>query len=175
MDMEVSSPASSATPTAPSAAVILLVEDEAVVREITARVLQSAGYEVLECSGPNDALGIAGSHAEGIDLLLTDVVMPEMNGIDLAEQIRCIQPRVVTVFMSGYAETDILRKASAASATHIQKPFTLNCLLSRVAEALKSHPAVQGKRRPMVLAGGPCAPELGVSAASPSYPLQAPD
>jgi len=170
MEMEGTSQASSAKPV-----VILLVEDEAVVREITARVLESAGYEVLECSGPNDALCLAGSHAESIDLLLTDVVMPTMNGIDLAERIRHLQPRVVTVFMSGYADTDILRKATAASATHIQKPFTVNDLLSRVAEALELRPAVQPKRRPRAGAERPCAPELGVSGASQSYPFQAPD
>ena len=173
MEAEGTSQMSLAKPPAPKPAVILLVEDEAVVREITARVLENADYKVFECSGPHDALRLAGCHAERIDLLLTDVVMPGMNGIDLAEHIRHIQPSVVTVFMSGYADTDILRKAT--SATHIQKPFTINCLLSKVADALRSRPTVQVNRRPMAGAERPCAPELGVSGAPQNYPLRAPD
>jgi two-component system, cell cycle sensor histidine kinase and response regulator CckA len=173
MDTEATSQAALPKPPAPKPAVILLVEDEAVVREITSRVLENAGYKVLECSGPHDALRLAGSHAERIDLLLTDVVMPGMNGIDLAERICHLQPSVVTVFMSGYADTDILRQAT--SETHIQKPFTINCLLSRVADALKSRPVIQVNRRPMAGAERPCGPELGVSGAPQNYPLRAPD
>ncbi len=173
MEMEATSQASLPKPPASKSAVILLVEDEAVVREITARVLESAGYEVLECGGPHEALHLAGCHAERIDLLLTDVVMPGMNGIDLAERIRHLQPNVATVFMSGYAETDVLRKA--ASATHIQKPFTVNDLLSRVAEVLKSHPPLPLMRRPTAGAERPCAPDLGVPGAPRNYPLRAPD
>jgi CheY-like chemotaxis protein len=119
--------------------VVLLVEDEAVVREITGQVLQSAGYRVLASSTPTHALELAREHAWNVDLLLTDVVMPEMNGIDLAEKLRQLQPKLVTVFMSGYAEGDLLRNIRAQSAMHIQKPFTVNFLLSRLAEALAAN------------------------------------
>jgi CheY-like chemotaxis protein len=173
MDTKGTSQASLPKPPTPKPAVILLVEDEAVVREITGRVLESAGYKVLECSGPHDALRLVGSHAERIDVLLTDVVMPGMNGIDLAERTCHIQPSMVIIFMSGYADTDILRKVTLA--THIQKPFTVNCLLSKVADALKSRPAIQLKRRPTAGAELPCAPELGVSGAPQNHPLRAPD
>ena len=118
--------------------VVLVVEDESVVREITARVLESAGYKVLESSGPKHALCIADTHRGNIDLLLTDIVMPGMNGVDLAARLRQWQPDMVTVFMSGYADGDVLRKGLAGSAMHIQKPFTVNFLLSRIAEALKA-------------------------------------
>jgi DNA-binding NtrC family response regulator len=116
--------------------VILLVEDESMVREITGQVLSHAGYAVLESSNAKEALQIANSHLGRIDLLLTDIVMPEMNGADLAQRMLHRQPDLVTVFMSGYAEHDLLKKAKLSSAVHIQKPFTVDALLSRVSEAL---------------------------------------
>jgi|SRR5579871_3022562 len=120
--------------------VVLLVEDEAVVREITGRVLENAGYHVLEARSASAALRLAAQHAE-FDLLLTDVVMPEMNGIELADRISTFKPDLVTVFMSGYAERDMQRKIAERSAVHIQKPFTISLLLSRVAEALGAKPS----------------------------------
>jgi len=124
----------------PRTRLVLLVEDEMVVREITGRVLENAGYQVLETGSASVALHLA-AHAGKIDLLLTDVVMPEMNGIELADRISTLKPDLVTVFMSGYAERDIQRKMAARSAVHIQKPFTISLLLSRVAEALRATPS----------------------------------
>ncbi len=118
--------------------VILLVEDEAMVREVTREVLLHAGYRVLESSNAREALELATAQAEQIDLLLTDVIMPEMNGADLAGQLQNMLPGLVTVFMSGYAESDVARKIHRTSGTHIQKPFTVQTLLSRVAEALRT-------------------------------------
>jgi CheY-like chemotaxis protein len=120
------------------APVILLVEDEMVVREVTRQVLQHAGYRVLESSGPREALGLASEHQGRIDLLLTDVVMPEMNGADLARHLQSLRPQLKTVFMSGYAESDIAQSISRMSALHIQKPFTVDGLLSRIVEALQT-------------------------------------
>jgi two-component system, cell cycle sensor histidine kinase and response regulator CckA len=116
--------------------VILLVEDESMVREITGQVLSHAGYSVLESSNAREALQIASSHEGRIDVLLTDIVMPEMNGADLAQRMLSRQPDLVTVFMSGYAEHDVVKKAKLSSAVHIQKPFTIDLLLSRVSQAL---------------------------------------
>jgi two-component system, cell cycle sensor histidine kinase and response regulator CckA len=116
--------------------VILLVEDESMVREITGQVLSHAGYSVLESSNAKEALQIASSHEGPIDLLLTDIVMPEMNGADLAQRMLKRQPDLVTIFMSGYAEHDVVKKAKLSSAVHIQKPFTIDSLLSRISEAL---------------------------------------
>ncbi len=118
------------------ARVVLLVEDETVVREITGQVLQHAGYSVLESGTANEALTLATEHAGKIDLLLTDVVMPGMNGIELASRLIDLQPGLITVFMSGYAESDLMRSMRVAPAMHIQKPFTMNSLLRRIAEAL---------------------------------------
>jgi two-component system cell cycle sensor histidine kinase/response regulator CckA len=119
-----------------NAAVILLVEDESMVREITGEVLSHAGYRVLETGNAREALQVATQHQGRIDLLLTDIVMPEMNGADLADHMLNQQPDLVTVFMSGYAEHDIVRNANLSAAIHIQKPFTVDALLKRVAEAL---------------------------------------
>jgi len=118
--------------------VILLVEDETIVREVTREVLQHAGYRVLESSNARDALQLARKHAGEIDLLLTDVIMPEMNGADLAARLQDVLPDLVTVFMSGYAESDVARRMHRTSAIHIQKPFTVQTLLSRVADALRA-------------------------------------
>src|SRR5581483_1502355 len=97
---------SSATSSAISP-VILLVEDESIVREITGQVLSHAGYSVLESSSAAEALQIARQHQGSIDVLLTDIVMPEMNGAELAHCMLREQPRLVTIFMSGYAEHDV--------------------------------------------------------------------
>ncbi len=117
--------------------IILLVEDELVVREITGEVLSRAGYTVLKSASPQEALHVASKHQGHIDLLLTDVVMPGMNGAELAHQLVSRQPDLIAVFMSGYAEQDVLRKMRMSEAIHIQKPFTVDILLTRVAAALK--------------------------------------
>jgi len=117
--------------------VILLVEDESAVREVTRQVLEHAGYQVLESDGPREAIRLAEAHGERITLLLSDIVMPGMNGIDLALKIQQLQPQLKTVFMSGYAEVAVLHKAVRdPQSTYIQKPFTIDVLLARVAEAL---------------------------------------
>jgi len=125
-----------AVDTTSSRAVVLLVEDEAVVREITGQLLVNAGYRVLESSNAAHALELVRKYQGRVDLLLTDVVMPEMNGIDLAEQLRKLAPNLITVFMSGYAQSDLVRSIRASSAIHVQKPFTGNFLLSQIEQAL---------------------------------------
>lgn len=154
-----------------SKGVILLVEDEDAVREITAQVLESGGYRVLHASGARDALRQVATHPGSIDVLLTDVVMPETNGIDLAEQIRQLRPSVVTVFMSGYAQAEIMRKATAGSAMHIQKPFTMKSLLARLAEALEAN-ASRKDSQPGIRSAASCAsdamPVATVCQASPT-------
>ena len=116
---------------------ILLVEDEPAVREVTREALELGGYRVLEASGPLQAAQIASDCSAVIDLLLTDVVMPGMSGLDLARQVGKSRPELLTLFMTGYTESDVLRTAThGVLRNHIQKPFTIDGLLSRVAEAL---------------------------------------
>lgn len=151
-----------------SKGVVLLVEDETAVREITAQVLESGGYRVLQAGGAGDALRVAATHPGSIDLLLTDVVMPDTNGIDLAEQIRELRPDVVTVFMSGYAQADILRKAASASAMHIQKPFTVTSLLTRTAEALAADTIAKDSKSGITTAAPRASEARPVAAARPA-------
>lgn len=138
MNMQAMKAVEAAGPRAGHVPVILLVEDEMLVREVTRQVLQHAGYMVLESSGPGEALRLVSQHQGRIDLLLTDVVMPEMNGTDLASRLQDLRPQLRTVFMSGYAESDIAQSISRMSALHIQKPFTVDGLLSRIVEALRT-------------------------------------
>jgi CheY-like chemotaxis protein len=130
-------PGVSPTSQAANTPVILLVEDEPVVREVTRQVLEHAGYRVLEAQEPEEALRLAANHCEQIGLLLTDVIMPGMNGADLARRLQTMRPGLITVFMSGYAHNDVVDKIARTSSIHIQKPFTIDLLLSRVAEALR--------------------------------------
>lgn len=155
--------------------VVLLVEDEAIVREITARVLESAGYKVLESSGPREALRVAGSDSETIDVLLTDVVLPDMNGIDLAERIRMVRPDLATVFMSGYADGQVLKKARLELARHIQKPFTVSFLLSQIADALKVSTGEPPKMSATAVAARDGKPGMAASEVFVTHPRAAAD
>lgn len=120
---------------------ILLVEDEDSVRQITRYVLESAGYLVLEASGPEQAIAILGQFEGVIDLLLTDVVMPTMSGAELAAGLREMRPGLTVMFMSGYARYAGLAQAGfGAPDCYLQKPFSTGVLLSRVAEALSLPP-----------------------------------
>jgi two-component system cell cycle sensor histidine kinase/response regulator CckA len=123
----------------PLPATILLVEDEATVREVTREALEMGGYCVLEANGPEAGAQIASDPSTEIDLLLTDVVMPGMSGPELARRVSAARAGLVTIFMSGYAESETLHAAvHGVSWKHIQKPFTVDGLLAKVAEALAS-------------------------------------
>lgn len=120
-------------------ATILLVEDEPAVRLVTREALELGGYRVLEADGPSTASGIAADQSVHIDLLLTDIIMPGMNGAELSRRVRHTRPNLATLFMTGYAESDALRLATLeVRQPHIQKPFTVSNLLARVADALAS-------------------------------------
>ncbi len=104
---------------------ILIVEDEPAVRAVTGRILRELGYDVIEAAGPTQALIIAAGHPGSIDLLLTDVVMPEMNGRELAEQLVERRPGLAILFMSGYSPESVFRDGYLdEGAAYLQKPFT---------------------------------------------------
>jgi DNA-binding NtrC family response regulator len=125
---------------------ILLVEDETDVCEVTRAVLEHAGYRVLESNGPEEALRLGSEHRGAIGLLLSDVVMPGMNGPELALRLQDLQPGLITVFMSGYADRDLLHRVmGGALTTYIQKPFTIEILLSGVAKALRGQAQVNAR------------------------------
>jgi len=116
---------------------ILLVEDERSVRALIARVLEKHGYRVLEAGSPSEALAVAEQPDGAIQLLLTDVVMPEMNGRELADELTARHPGVAVLFMSGYTDTAIAGEGVLEPGTpFIQKPFTTEALLKRVRHEL---------------------------------------
>jgi CheY-like chemotaxis protein len=116
---------------------ILLVEDEDSVRRLARRVLESQGYTVLEAINGEDGLRIAQDYAGVIDLLLSDVVMPEIGGRMLAERLSGTRPDVEVLFMSGYTDDDILRRGLLERGQRlIQKPFTATALAHEVRTVL---------------------------------------
>jgi signal transduction histidine kinase/FixJ family two-component response regulator len=121
-------------------ATILVVEDEAGVREIAVAILRSLGYRVLEAPDGEEGLLVFGAHAADIDLLLTDVVLPgKVRGRALAEQIISIRPDVKVLFMSGYTENSIVHHGRLDDGVQLLgKPFKREQLARKVAEVLGS-------------------------------------
>ncbi|MBX6363074.1 MAG: PAS domain S-box protein [Gemmatimonadetes bacterium] len=116
---------------------ILLAEDEAPVRATVRRILERAGYTVLEAATGREALELCARGTPAIDLLVTDMVMPDMNGRDLAARFRERYPRAATLFMSGYTEDDVQRQGVlGAGVVFVEKPFTPQALTAKVREAL---------------------------------------
>jgi PAS domain S-box-containing protein len=116
---------------------ILLVEDEAGVRRFVRTMLQKRGYRVVEAADAFEALELASDTARHIDLLLTDVIMPKMNGPDLSERIGEHRPGLRVLFMSGYTDRAIrLQDRLTDGAAFIQKPFTPQALAVRIREVL---------------------------------------
>jgi signal transduction histidine kinase len=104
---------------------ILLVEDESDVRTLVRQVLQERGYRVVEATGPREALHIASDVTTPIDLLLTDVIMPQMTGRVLADLLTTEQPAMPVLFMSGYADSAVVEHGVLqAGRAYLQKPFT---------------------------------------------------
>ena len=116
---------------------ILLVEDEAAVRSLAKRLLAQKGYRVLEASDGAIALRLAAGHVGEIDLVLTDVAMPNLGGRGMVEELRELSPDLRVLFMSGYPKEEVFPDKAAANRTpYLQKPFTGETLLSEVREAL---------------------------------------
>jgi two-component system cell cycle sensor histidine kinase/response regulator CckA len=121
---------------------ILLVEDEEAVRSFAARALRMRGYNVMEASGGEEALEIVRKAAAPIHLLITDVVMPNMDGPTLVRAVRRIRPEMAVIFMSGYAEEAFRRNDEKAEDLHfLPKPFGLKQLAAKVKEVLSGAPA----------------------------------
>ncbi|HOK48424.1 MAG TPA: response regulator, partial [Bryobacteraceae bacterium] len=127
---------------------VLLVEDEDEVRRLVAELLSQRGYTVLEASHPDDAVRICREHREEIHLLLTDVVMPGMNGPELAERLAWLRPNMKVIYMSGY--TDDARMGNGLEALLLKKPFTPSELARKIREVLdhaeEAEPAPESSR-----------------------------
>ncbi len=119
-------------------ATVLLVEDEASVREIAVAILSDLGYRVLEAADGDEALRVFGTHMADIDLLLTDVVLPgKVRGRELAERVQAVRPSVGVLFMSGYTENSIVHHGRLDDGVQLlSKPFKRDDLARKVADVL---------------------------------------
>ncbi len=118
---------------------VLVVEDEVPLRELAARILTTAGYTVLQAANGADALALLERHAEPVHLLFTDVVMPGMNGRELASRLTMLRPAIRVLYTSGYTEDAILRHGVLDDpGRFLSKPYTPSVLRRRIREALDS-------------------------------------
>jgi signal transduction histidine kinase len=116
---------------------VLLVEDEKSVRALARSILRAHGYTVLEAGQGKEALLLSGQHEGPIHLMITDVVMPELSGRDLAERLKPSRPNMKVLFMSGYADKAIVHHGELKPDTaFLQKPFTPDALALKVREVL---------------------------------------
>jgi two-component system, cell cycle sensor histidine kinase and response regulator CckA len=116
---------------------LLLVEDESAVRESVRRLLEGQGYTVIEARDGAEALRLYDRNATGIDLVLTDVTMPGIGGLELVQQLRARRPDLRVVFMSGYADKALATNGAIPHHTaYIEKPFNVKTLVQRLREVL---------------------------------------
>ena len=116
---------------------VLVVEDEEIVRQLTAEVLETLGYTVLQCRDPEEAKRVSAMHGGPIHLLLTDVVLPQMDGKSLFGFLSPLFPDMRVLYVSGYAENAIVHHGVLdAGVKFLQKPFTVESLAKKVREVL---------------------------------------
>lgn len=134
-------PAQATAPETPASGTVLVAEDEDGVCDLTCRILTSAGYEVLAAANGEEALAIARKHHGAIDILLTDVIMPRMNGAELSSAFRQQWPGTPILYMSGYAAPVMTeRGVLGEGVTVISKPFTAAQLLAALQDARAAIP-----------------------------------
>jgi PAS domain S-box-containing protein len=123
--------------------VALLVEDEKGVRDLTREYLEMTGYKVLIAENGHTALELAAMHAGPIDLLITDIVMPGINGRELADRVSGTRPGIKVLYMTGYTDQAVVRRGSlGAGGVLLQKPFTLATLASKLREIFAAQATV---------------------------------
>ncbi len=121
---------------------ILLVEDEAVVREVIGQILEINGYIVLEAGSGPEALLLSQRQQTPIHLVLSDVVMPGMSGVELAVRLQAQRPEIKVLFMSGHPESSIVHHGMLnPGVAFIQKPFRANQMIRKIRELLDGLPA----------------------------------
>lgn len=121
-------------------ATILLVEDEPAILDITSQLLVKQGYSLLTASTPGEAVRLAHEQSGTINLLITDVIMPEMNGKELATTLKILNPQIKCIFMSGYTADVIAKHGVLDEGVHfIQKPFSLQNLAATVRDVLSGN------------------------------------
>jgi len=128
-----------ATPVMGGHETILLAEDETAILDMVKQILEDFGYRVLAASTPGQAIRATKEYAGDIDLLITDVVMPEMNGQELAKNLLALHPKLRIIYMSGYSGNVIARHGVLDEGVNfIQKPFSMQDFAAKVREVLDS-------------------------------------
>ncbi|MBV9504384.1 MAG: response regulator [Acidobacteriia bacterium] len=115
---------------------VLVVEDVEPLRKMVRRMLLDGGYAVIEAANGQEALSALERHANGIHLLLTDLMMPGMNGAELAREASRISPALPILFMSGYADDPLVNDIANQASSFVAKPFTAPVLVAKVRETL---------------------------------------
>src|SRR6266576_3455644 len=120
---------------------VLVAEDEDAVRQIIEKALQARGYQVMVARDGSEALALASRHAGQIDLLVTDVIMPDMNGRVLSQRLTQVRPTIKTLYLSGYTDDAILHHGVLEEGVaFLQKPFSLGALARKVREVIEARP-----------------------------------
>ncbi|PYP69735.1 MAG: hybrid sensor histidine kinase/response regulator, partial [Gemmatimonadetes bacterium] len=118
---------------------VLVAEDEDAVRQIIEEALQARGYRVMVARDGNEALALAGRHTGQIDLLVTDVVMPDMNGRELSQRLTQVRPTIKTLYLSGYTDDAILHHGVLQEGVaFLQKPFSLGVLARKIRDVIEA-------------------------------------
>jgi len=128
---------------------VLLVDDDTGIRELMRRTLKDGGYQVMTAPDGLEALAVARAHAGSIHILITDVVMPRMGGIELAAQITAIRGDMTVLYISGYTDRrEWMGAASQVRSAYLQKPFTPSVLMRKVRELLDAPASADARRAP---------------------------
>ena len=135
--MPEAAPPSPVSPAVNGSETILLAEDEVSLRHLTARMLEKHGYKVVAAESATEALRIVLENGRTFDLLLTDLIMPELSGGTLAKEVTKLVPGIRVLYMSGYSDEVVTRNGSLeAGAPFLEKPFSANDLAAKVRETL---------------------------------------
>ena len=116
---------------------ILIVDDEPLISHLCKSILEMLGYSILTANGQDEAIRLVKEYADRIDLLLTDIVMPGMNGRELSHRILALKPSIKCLYMSGYAEDFIIRQRVLEDGVkYVSKPFSIKELADKVRDVL---------------------------------------
>lgn len=115
---------------------ILVVEDAEPIRKMVCSMLRVSGYGVKEAAHGAEALGLLEYECESVQLVLTDVIMPEMSGAELAHHLSRVCPHLPIIFMSGYSEDPVVRSVERIGSVFLAKPFTASALVEKIRQTL---------------------------------------
>jgi CheY-like chemotaxis protein len=115
---------------------IIVVDDDAAVRRIASRILSEEGFSVLEASDGDEAIRLAEQLGHSIGLVVSDIVMPRLNGIELLERLSRLLPSLPVVLMSGYTSNELMSRALVAPCGILRKPFAPEALIDEVRRCL---------------------------------------